>query len=492
MTVQMEWAEKYRPETLGDVVGHKKVIDDLRRWGEQWQHGSPEKKAAVLYGPAGIGKTSSAHALAGDMGWEVIELNASDQRTAGIIEKVAGSASTMKTLAGVSDKRLIILDEADNIHGNSDRGGSRAIINVVKRTEQPIILIANDIYGLSPSLRSLCLELKFGSIQSRSMIPALKKIAGNEGVMCGVGIIEKIAQAADGDFRSAVNDLQAVAMGRTEITIEDISTAERDNKESIFKVIGRVFKGEDISSALEATYSLDETPEDLIHWVDENLPYQYTSKGEDALTDDIIRTYSFLSRSDRFLGRVRRRQNYRMWRYAGMLMTGGTVVSKSRKRGGFVRYQPPSLWRKMGQMRAKRNMRNNIAVKIGSHCSESMRYSRLEVAGMYSRLLKTDIYAPDVVATLGLEMDELLYMVGSRKTTKKLQSVYDKAQEIRQTFVPPDEPAFFVDRSAKKKDPSQLSLDKLSNSENNDSEMELSDPPKKESSKRSQRTLFDF
>jgi replication factor C large subunit len=502
MTVQMEWAEKYRPVSLGDVVGHKKVIDDLRKWGEQWESGTPEKRAVILHGQAGIGKTSSAHALARDMNWEVIELNASDQRTAGVIEKVAGSASTMKTLTGTSEKRLIILDEADNLHGNSDRGGARAIVNVIKKASQPIVLIANDIYGLSSTVRSLCLELKFGSVQSRSMIPALKKIAAQESIMCGAGVIEKIAGSADGDFRSAVNDLQAISLGRTEIYVEDISTSDRDNKESIFKVVGRIFKGKDVSSALEATYNLDETPEDLIHWVDENLPHQYTGKGEEAITPDIIAGYSYLSRSDRFLGRVRRRQNYRMWRYAGMLMTGGTVVSKSRVRGGFVRYQPPSLWRKMGQMRTRRNMRNNIAVKIGSHCNESMRFSRLEVAGMYSRLIQQEEYASDVVAVLGLDMDEMLHMVGAKKVTKKLQAVYDAAQEKRQVFVPADEPAFFVERTAPKKDPSQLSFDSLpaSNDVSLDSAFgkdssgkgEESAPAKKEAAAKPQKTLFDF
>ncbi|WP_340818692.1 replication factor C large subunit [Methanolobus sp. WCC4] len=495
MTVQMEWAEKYRPGTLGDIVGHKKVIDDLRNWGEQWEYGTPDKRAALLHGDAGIGKTSSAHALANDMGWEVIELNASDQRTAGVITKIAGSASTMQTLTGASAKRLIILDEADNLHGNSDRGGSRAIIDVVKKTNQPIVLIANDLYGLSSSLRSLCLELKFASVQSRSMVPALKRIAQQEGIMCGVGVIEKIAGSADGDFRSAVNDLQAVSMGRTEIDVDDISTSDRDTKESIFKVVGRIFKGKDVSSALEATYGLDETPEDLIHWIGENLPHQYTGKGEEALTDDIVSGYSHLSRADRFLGRVRRRQNYRMWRYAGMLMTGGTVVSKTRVRGGFVKYQPPSLWRKMGQMRARKNMRNNIAVKVGSHCNESMRYSRLEVAGMYSRLLHQDEYATDVIATLGLDLDEFLYLVGAKKVTKKLQAVYDEAQEKRQHIFPADEPEFFVERTVTKKDPSQLSLDKLPSSDVTKNDAVISKTPileKKEPAKKPQKTLFDF
>jgi replication factor C large subunit len=88
MISSIEWAEKYRPRTLGDVVGNKKAVQDLRAWAEEWQSGIPEKRAVVLYGPAGIGKTSSAHALARDMDWEVIELNASDQRTAVLLRKL--------------------------------------------------------------------------------------------------------------------------------------------------------------------------------------------------------------------------------------------------------------------------------------------------------------------------------------------------------------------------------------------------------------------
>ena len=92
MTLVIEWAEKYRPQTLKEIVGNKKAVKDLRTWAEKWLPGIPEKRAVILQGPAGVGKTSTAHALAHDMGWEVIELNASDQRTAGVIEKVAGSA----------------------------------------------------------------------------------------------------------------------------------------------------------------------------------------------------------------------------------------------------------------------------------------------------------------------------------------------------------------------------------------------------------------
>jgi replication factor C large subunit len=422
----IEWAEKYRPRTLGDVVGNKKAVQDLRAWAEEWQSGIPEKRAVVLYGPAGIGKTSSAHALARDMEWEVIELNASDQRTAGVIEKVAGSAASMNTFFG--GKRLIILDEADNLHGTADRGGMRAIAGIIKATLQPIILIANDIYGLTPTVRNICLEIKFGSVQSRSMVPALKKVCEAEGLSCSQEVVLQIAENAGGDFRSAMNDLQAAASGKKALEIEDISTAGRDVKENIFKAMQKIFKSTDCKKALESSYGLDESPEDLVHWIDENLPLQYSRKDGDL--EDIRTGYGYLSKADLYLGRVKKRQNYRMWRYASMLMVCGAALSKTRQYHGFIKYQQPSLWKRLGQTRSKRDMRDNIASKIGEHSFESMHYSRNNLSGFYALMLKDEASAVEVTANLGFELEELMYLSGSSKASKKLQKIYDDAQKL--------------------------------------------------------------
>jgi len=426
MTLAIEWAEKYRPQTLKEIVGNKKAVQDLRTWAERWLSGIPERRAVVLHGPAGVGKTSTAHALARDLSWEVIELNASDQRTAGVIEKVAGSAASMNTLFG--GKRLIILDEADNIHGTADRGGMRAIAGIIKSTLQPIVLIANDIYGLTPTIRNLCLEIKFGSVQSRSMVPALKKVCESEEILCSPDAVQQIAEGAGGDLRSAINDLQAAATGRKALEVEDISTSGRDVKENIFKAMQRIFKSTDCKKALGAARGLDESPEDLVHWIDENLPFQYASK--DGNLEDIKTGFGYLSRADLYLGRVKKRQNYGMWRYASMLMVCGTAVSKTRPYPGFIKYQPPSLWKKMGQIRSKRDLRDNIASKVGEHNFESMRYSRNNLLELYSRMLKNEESAIEITAGLGLELEELIYLSGSTKASKKLQKIYDRAQEL--------------------------------------------------------------
>lgn len=487
MTAPTDWTEKYRPQTLADVVGNKSSVDFLWKWASDWEHGAPEKKAVILYGPPGVGKTSAALALASQIGWETIEMNASDQRTAAALERVAGSASRMGTLTG-GYRRLIVLDEADNMHGSADRGGARAMAAIIKKTDQPIVLIANDLYGISSSIRSLCEEIKFNSIQQRSIIVALKKICKEEQIMCGTGVLEKIAAMSGGDLRSALRDLQAVATGRTEIQPEDVATAERDTKESIFRVLSTVFKENDPVAANKATFDLDETPEDLIQWVDENLPEQYLDKGQ-TMNADVVNAYRNLSKADVYLGRVRVKQNYRLWRYAGFLLSGGTAVSKTHTHPGFRKLRPPSLWRRMGQMRTRRDMRDNIASKVARHCHEPIRDSRNNSMRLYGHILKDDEMAVDVATILELDADEIAYMRGSKKAGKKIQNIYEKALE-RMGKKEAEDIDFFVHEKREPEKAAALSLDGFVSEPKKDNNP--SQRAENRAQKKPQKTLFDF
>ena len=76
-----DWTEKYRPQSLDDVIGNERAITALRNWAEKWKGiKTPKTRAIILIGKPGTGKTSSALALAHDYHWIPIELNASDAR----------------------------------------------------------------------------------------------------------------------------------------------------------------------------------------------------------------------------------------------------------------------------------------------------------------------------------------------------------------------------------------------------------------------------
>ena len=298
------------------------------------------------------------------------------------------------------------------------------MLRLVRETSQPVLLIANEYYDMEKPLRDAAKGIQFRSMRSTTIAQALREICRAEGVECDPDALMMIAERAGGDMRSGVNDLQAAAQGQTSLALEDVATAERDVKSSIFKVLEVIFKGNSAQEALQASYALDESPEDLINWVDENLPLAYGG-------EDLWQGYERLARADVFLGRVRIRQNYGLWRYASFLMTGGVQAAKAAARHGYVAFRPPSRWRRMGQTKKARNIRDSAAKKIGRHCHVSAAFVRAELMGFVGLLLADKKKAVPLAAELELDAEEIALLLGSTSTTKKVQSIFEEATKMR-------------------------------------------------------------
>jgi len=421
----MDWTEKYRPSTLAEVRGNDTARDDLRKWAETWDD---HREAAILHGAPGVGKTSAAHALASDMGWPTIELNASDQRTADVIERVAGEAAKSGTLtAGGAGRRLVVLDEADNIHGTHDRGGTGAITSLVKEASQPMVLIANDFYDMSKGLRNACREIEFRDVSKRSIVPVLRDICRREGIEFESAALEAIAEQTDGDLRSAIHDLQAAAEGRDRITEDDVVTGERDRTEGIFDFLDLLIKEGDAEAALKASYDVDETPDDLINWIEDNVPKDYHGP---ELTD----AFDALSRADRWLGRVRATQDYSYWRYAADNMTAGVAAARRENKGGWTRYGPPSYWSKLGRSRGTRETRDAIARKIAESAGTSLGSARRDVLPYLATMThhcKDRELTVRMAAAYDLDASQVSFVTGSGESTNKVQSIVEEARERR-------------------------------------------------------------
>jgi len=78
------FVEKYRPINLESIKGQDKPISDFRNLIGTYKKG----KAIMIYGGHGVGKTSSVHALANDLNYEILEINASDTRNKEQIQKI--------------------------------------------------------------------------------------------------------------------------------------------------------------------------------------------------------------------------------------------------------------------------------------------------------------------------------------------------------------------------------------------------------------------
>jgi replication factor C large subunit len=420
-----DWTEKYRPSTLAEVRGNNKARDALKQWAETWED---HREAAIVHGSPGIGKTSAAHALGNDMGWPVIELNASDQRQADVIDRIAGEASKSGTLTeGGAGRRLIVLDEADNFHGNADYGGSRAVTGVVKEADQPIVLIANEFYDMSQGLRSSCEEIEFRDVSTRSIVPVLRDICRQEGIEFEDEALETIAEQTSGDLRSAINDLQAVAEQSDRLTVDDVVTGERDTSEGIFDFLDDVIKQLDAQEALYASYDVDETPDDMINWIEDNMPKDY--QGE-----ELADAYGYLANADRWLGRVRATQNYSYWRYATDNMTAGVAAARDGTKGGWTRYGPPSYWSKLGRSKGTRETRDDIARRIAETSGTSIGTARRRVLPFLATMThhcKNRELTVGMAAEYDLNEKQISFVTGSGEDTNKVQSVVEDAQELR-------------------------------------------------------------
>ncbi len=435
-----DWTEKYRPRTLSNVVGNKKALGALRRWAAAWEEGRPKKRAAILHGEPGIGKTTSALALANDMGWGVIEMNASDSRNADVINRVAGVGASNETFSDAGDfvstkrggRKLIVMDEADNIFGREDRGGISALVNIISETNQPIILIANDHYGLtkrSSKLKSRCQSIPFKTIKKGEIKKHVKRICTKEKLEITADALSKLVENASGDLRCAVNDLQSIARGRDRrtITLQDLNAlGVRDSKVGIFDAVRKVLQSDSLALARSTLRDLDETPEQVVLWVDENLPHEYKA------ARDLERGFNYLSRADVFLGRVHLRREYRFWAYASDLMGGGVAVAKQRRYRGWTRYKFPTYLRKMGRSKGARMKRHSVMTKIGSLCHMSTNAVKNDMYQRFKQLFDEDEeFALEMIHQLRFEPSEVAYILDTRKNARKVTKLMEAAEELR-------------------------------------------------------------
>ena len=481
-----DWTEKYRPKTLASVVGNPKAVADLTAWAKQWAAGTPKYKAVVLMGSPGIGKTTSAEALARDMGWDIIEMNASDQRTGEAIRQTALKGAFSNTFGEDGEfltvrdgkRKLIVLDEADSLFGNADRGAMPVIVELIRTSKQPVMLIVNDFYELSrksAAIKSETLQITFQRPTSVSIVKALRNICRNEGIEADDEALKAIADNSNGDVRAAVRDLESVSMGKTVLTVED--TADLSNR-IIYDLMYSTFRKNDPFGARKMMMDVDEEPSMVMLWVDENLPYEY----RDPV--DLMRGYNHLSRADIFLGRVSRRQYYGLWSYAGDMMIAGVSVSKLRSPYNRDRFRFPTYLSKMSRSKGIRATKAALCQKLADYTHNSTKRVAQDILDPIKTIFASDPeFRRVLVHDAGLEADDVAFLIGDKSDSKQVKVIMADAAEYGMSLsketepIYPDVPVEFLPAETE---------------EGDGSEDEEPPAPKTTERPKGQRSLFDF
>nr|XP_004611264.1 unnamed protein product [Sorex araneus] len=212
----LPWVEKYRPQTLGDLISHQDILSTIQKFISE-----DRLPHLLLYGPPGTGKTSTILACAKQLyrekefGSMVLEVNR-------IVLPLRGGAVTLGRRPPRKGFKLVILDEADAMTQDAQNALRRVIEKFTENTR--FCLICNYLSKIIPALQSRCTRFRFGPLGPELMAPRLEHVIAEEKVDVSEDGMKALVTLSSGDMRRALNILQSTHMAFGKVTEETVYT----------------------------------------------------------------------------------------------------------------------------------------------------------------------------------------------------------------------------------------------------------------------------
>lgn len=372
------WVEKHRPKYFGDIRGQSQAVEKLRKFVREFKRRG-KKKSIILHGPPGTGKTTMAYVIANELNAEVFELNASDLRNKQNIKEILKPATEQKSLTKTG--KIILVDEVDGISG-IDRGGVSELKKIMDSTSYPIIITANDIWNKKFStIRKKAEMVKLGEIDYKTIKGLMIEILRKEKKFLSGDFLTNLAIKSKGDLRAAINDLQ-MAVGLPEPS--KVLFDERNKETDIFNALRMVFKGKPNKAILRVFDSTDKSIDEIILWVEENIPAEYSG-------EELAKAYDALSKVDIFKRRIYRQQYWRFLVYENALLSYGIASAKKTSKSGFTSYKKPSRILKMWINNRRIDKKKSIVKKYAKYVHIGEKRALKEFPTMKNFLLKSEV-----------------------------------------------------------------------------------------------------
>ncbi|KAI8928179.1 hypothetical protein BC831DRAFT_449485 [Entophlyctis helioformis] len=322
------WVDKYSPRMYVDLVGDERLNREVLTWVKQWDfcvfgkpvkrkfadltqskfrrkglfdsnakgHGGsnrppdplqrPDRRILLLCGPPGLGKTTLAHVIARHAGYNVVEINASDDRTGEALKNKLTNAIECQAVMGSKLPNLVIIDEIDgaSASGSGDQTFIKMLVKLVESTGhtteasdtasangtkkkktrnvqllRPIICICNDQYAqvLRP-LRSVAQVYTFRPPPFQTLAKRLHEICEWEGLRADLRAMMALCEMTQGDMRSSINTLQFLHGKTRHLTKELLLGMDIGNKDfsrNFFAVWKAMFTIPNAKAAKRVDYS---------------------------------------------------------------------------------------------------------------------------------------------------------------------------------------------------------------------------------------------
>ena len=468
MGLPSDWTERHRPRSEQMLEGNEVQRRKIRAWLDEWKEGVPKKKAILLIGPPGVGKTTVARAVAEDMGWNVIELNASDARNAVAIRKAATSGAIHRSLfhdpTAPPSRTLILLDEVDHLTGglreisqdrikramtgderpdaalSGDSGGKAELLRLLEKTHQPIVLACNDemgLWGRTSSWRSTrdrftkhIIKINFVRASDDALRRIARRVLREEDISFEPAAVDALVKTNHGDLRALVRDLQVMTtdLNGASLTkakvIEHAETTQRDVSVEIFPGLERLYKQRKSTDASQLIRTIDKAPSDFLDWVHWNNANLFTN------ANSVRRGSRTLVQADRnFMGRFIN-QAHRSTYWTQHLCSLAASVANATPLEGKLYPNYPHFLRRSGSIG-----RASILTKLSEFGTTNKVATREDLLQPLMTLLQAEspLGDPEAFETslmLGLNAEEHLSLTGmakTRRSSKELMAAYEAA-----------------------------------------------------------------
>jgi replication factor C large subunit len=309
------------------MVGNEGARLAAVKWLSGWVDGS---RPLLLIGPPGIGKTTLVHTLSQQFNYDLIELNASDNRNKiGIETRILPMFSN----AGLFGRKLLLfLDEVDGLSGREDTGGIDSLINIMKEPTIPVIMAANTKNTKIKDLAKICKVIELNSIPPRLLMIFLDNVLKEENKQLSLDDKVSVVNNSKGDIRSMLNNAQSKYAGYNSTRSD---TFEIDIAEAIngYFSMGEFEEAENFLSQADAAYldprfgmSAEERRKDMINALFSSI----VSSPIDL--EGLAEALDVLSKIDVIIGRIAQNRYWRLMKYLDVMIAYG-LFSSTRQKG---------------------------------------------------------------------------------------------------------------------------------------------------------------